>query len=81
MSLWWLIANFIMNMEFLLIENENSKREDTWGINLYPDKTDENFVEYDSMINLKPAHGNRTCNVESEEIQKKIKEIVSCIVK
>ena len=69
------------DMEVLLIENENSKREDTWGINLYPDEAEESFVEFDSMINLKPMHGNRTRNVEDEAIQKKIKEIVSRIIR
>lgn len=69
------------DMEVLLIENENSKREDTWGINLYPDETEENFIEFDSMINLKPMHGNRTRHVEDEETQKKIKEIINHIVK
>ena len=74
-------GEFHSDIEVLLVENENSKREDTWGINLYPDETEENFVEFDSMINLKPMHGNRTRNVEDEKVQKKIKEIVNRIVK
>lgn len=70
-----------VDMEVLLVENENSKREDTWGINLYPDETEEGFVEFDSMINLKPMHGNRTRNIEDEAIRKKIKEIVNRIIR
>lgn len=69
------------DMEVLLVESENSKREDTWGINLYLDETGEGFIEFDSMVNLKPMHDNRTRNVESEAIQKKIKEIINRIVK
>lgn len=70
-----------VDMEVLLVENENSKREDTWGVNLYPDETEENFVEFDSMINLKPIQNNLTRNVEDKGIQKKIKEIINRIVK
>lgn len=40
--------------EVLLTELEGSKREYTWGINLYPEKTGNDFVEFDSMVNLKP---------------------------
>lgn len=74
-------GEFHSDMEVLLAENENSKREDTWGINLYPDEAEEGFIEFDSMINLKPVHGNRTRNVEDEIIQKKIREIINRIVK
>jgi hypothetical protein len=68
------------DMETLLMENENSLRKDTWGINLYPENSGEDFVEFDSMVNLKPALGNRTRNVEDKEVREKIKEIVSKLV-
>ena len=55
------------DMETLLMEKENSLRKDTWGINLYPENSEEDFIEFDSMINLKPALGNRTRNVEDEK--------------
>lgn len=70
-----------VDMEVVLLEKENSKREDTWGLNLYPDETEENFIEFDSMINLKPMYGNKTRNVDDEAKQKKIREIVDRIVK
>ena len=63
-----------------LIEKEGSKREDTWGINLYPEKRGAGFLEFDSMINLKPAFGNRTRGVEDENIRKNISDIISRIV-
>ena len=68
------------DMETLLMENENSSRKDTWGINLYPENTGEDFVEFDSMINLKPALGNRTRNVENKEMREKIKMIVNKLI-
>lgn len=69
------------DMEVLLVENENSKREETWGINLHLNEAKDGFIEFDSMINLKPTHGNRTRNVENEVIRKKIREITSRIIR
>lgn len=62
--------------QFLL--KSGSKQEDLWGINLYLDEEDiEDIVEFDSMINLRPAQNNRSRGVEDPIIQAKIKEIVA----
>ena len=37
----------------------------------------DDFVEFDSMINMRPSQGNRSRSVDSPEIRKKIMEIVS----
>lgn len=70
-----------VDIQSQLIEKEDSLGEDTWGINLYLDKSGEDFIEFDSMINLKPILGNKTRGVEDVRIQNKIKEIVTIIVK
>lgn len=59
-----------------LIEKENSEPKNLWGINLYPEIAGDDFIEFDSMINLKPAFNNRTRGVESAEIREKIIKIV-----
>ena len=64
----------------LLIEN-GSKCENLWGINIYPDNKDEDWVEFDSMINLKPGLGHRTRGMENPEIREKIIKIVNKLVK
>ncbi len=66
--------------EVLLMEEIGSKREDTWGINLYLEKSGEDFLEFDSMINLKPHYGNRSRGVEDPVLRDKIKSIVEKIV-
>jgi len=58
-----------------------SKQETLWGINFYPQKKDEEFIEFDSVINLKPAQGNRSRGIENPQIQKRIKEIVERLIK
>lgn len=56
----------------LLIEKEKSEPRDLWGVNFYPEETGEKFIEFDSVINIKPSFGNRTRGVESEETKNKI---------
>lgn len=69
-----------VDIQSLLLEKEHSRGDTTWGINLYLEKTGDEFIEFDSMVNLKPALGNRTRGVENKDIQNKIKEIVSKLV-
>ena len=66
--------------EARLLEN-GSRQEDLWGINLYPELTDENWLEFDSLINLRPLQNNRSRGVDNPEIRKKIIEIVNSLVK
>lgn len=66
--------------EVLLLEN-GSKPEDLWGINIYPEEKGENFIEFDSMINLRPAQGNRTRGVDSSATREKIKKIAHKLIK
>ena len=58
-----------------------SKQKDLWGINVYPEffGTDE-FIEFDSMINLRPWQDNRSRGIDNEEIQEKIVNIVNKLV-
>ena len=67
--------------EQILLE-DGSKQEDLWGFNFLPEfgKDDPNFIEFDSMINLRPAQGNRTRSVDNPEIRKQIVAIVEKLV-
>ena len=66
--------------EAFLMEKEVSKREYVWGINLYPEKTGNDWIEFDSVINLKPAFGNRSRGIDNLTIQEKIRNIVEKLV-
>lgn len=59
---------------------QGSRQENLWGVNFYPDNSGEDFVEFDSMVNIRPRQGNRSRGVESEEIRKKIREVVNRLV-
>lgn len=67
--------------EYVLLEEHDSKQEHLWGINLFPDQAGtERFLVFDSMINLRPAWGNRTRGVDDPKIQEKIRTIVNKLV-
>lgn len=73
-------ASLHADEEYFLLEND-SKQEHLWGINLFPDEFGKDeFVVFDSMINLRPGQGNRSRGVENPEIQKRIKKIVKKLV-
>jgi len=72
-------AELHADLESLLLE-KNSQQEHLWGINLYPFLSGDDFLEFDSMINIRPAQNNRSRGVESVEIQNQIKAIINEII-
>jgi len=67
------------DLEALLMEN-GSVGKNLWGINLYPEIKDEGWIEFDSMINLRPSQNNRSRGVEDPLIQKKIVAIANQLI-
>ena len=65
--------------EALLLET-GSKQENIWGINIYTEKKDDEFIEFDSIINIRPSFGNKSREVENPDVRKKIKEIVKELI-
>jgi hypothetical protein len=65
--------------EELLLQT-GSRHASLWGINLYPDAGAEDWIEFDSLINLRPAQGNRTRGVDDPERRQRILDIVSRLV-
>lgn len=58
-----------------------SLQNDLWGINLHPDKYGTNeFIEFDSMINLRPSQGNSSKGVQDEGTRAKIIKLINGVV-
>ena len=66
--------------EALLMEKEGSESEYLWGINFYPEKSGEEWIEFNSMVNIKPTHGNPSRGIDSPEIREKILKITRKLV-
>ena len=59
---------------------DGSRQRDLWGINLYPGERGPDWIEFDSMINLRPRDGNRSRGVDDERIRARIREVVRALV-
>ncbi len=73
-----LVVNIEMHVdgEQFLLEN-GSIQKDIWGINLYPEKFGTNeFVEFDSMINIRPSQNNISRNIEDKKIRQLILDLI-----
>ena len=68
-------AELHSDLEALLLDR-GSKQKDLWGINIYPEQKGDGFIEFDSMINLRPSQGNKSRGVEDKALRAKIIGIV-----
>ena len=62
-----------------LIE-DGSRQSNLWGINLYPAEPSQDLIEFDSMINVRPAQGNRSRSVEDEALRTRIRTLVERLI-
>ena len=60
--------------------DDGSRQSDLWGINLYPGEQGAGWIQFDSMINVRPAQGNRSRDVESEGVRDAIRRVVASLV-
>ena len=59
-----------------------SSQADLWGINLHPAEFgQDDWIEFDSMINIRPRQGNRSRGVENAAAQEKIVAVVGRLVR
>jgi hypothetical protein len=72
-------AELHADQEALLLER-GSNQADLWGINLYPELSSEEFVEFDSMINLRPSQNNRSRGIEDPSTRERILAIIDRLV-
>ena len=73
-------AELHADLESLLLQ-QGAKQVNLWGINLYPELPKSQFIEFDSLINIRPSVGNKSRNVENKQLCKRIIEIVAKRIK
>jgi hypothetical protein len=59
---------------------DGSRQEDLWGANYYPGRGSEDCIEYTSLINIRPARGNRSMEVLDEGTRERIRELTGRLV-
>lgn len=69
-------ADLHADLERLLLES-GSSGEDLWGFNLWVEEEGDDFIEYDSLINIRSWQGNPSRDVLNPEVRQAIKKLVS----
>ena len=68
-------ADLHADLEQMLLKN-GSAQENLWGFNLWVEEAREDFIEYDSLINIRSWQGNPSRDVLDPEVRGKIRQIV-----
>ena len=68
-------ADLHADLEQMLLKN-GSAQENLWGFNLWVEEAGEDFIEYDSLINIRSWQGNPSRDVLDPEVREKIRQIV-----
>lgn len=67
--------------EEAVLLSEGSHQANLWGINLYPAEFGApDFIEFDSVINIRPSQGNRTRSMDDASLRARISAIVARLV-
>jgi hypothetical protein len=65
--------------EAVLLE-QGSAQTDLWGINIYPEKPRSEWIEFDSLVNIRPRQNNRSRVVEDAGTRELIQEIMNSLI-
>ena len=59
-----------------LLVQQGSKSEDVWGFNIRFEEDENGVLEFYSMVNIKPAHGNKSRSILDEHIAQSAEEVI-----
>jgi len=57
-----------------------SRQTDLWGANYYPGRGPEECIEYTSLINIRPAQGNRSMLIADSGLRARVREITFALI-
>ena len=69
-------ADLHSDLERILLE-DGSAQEDLWGFNLWVEEEGDDFIEFDSLINIRSWQGNPSRDVVDPAVREAIKSTVN----
>ena len=63
-----------------LLLQKGSRQADLWGANYYPGKGPEGCIEYTSLINIRPAQGNRNMLIADPSIRERVRDVTFALI-
>ena len=73
-------AELHSDLESMMLD-AGSSQENLWGINFYPREDADLFIEFDSLINIRPKQNNRARTIQDPEVERKIVSVVNKWIK
>ena len=65
--------------EHVLLER-GSRQTDLWGANYYPGRGREDCIEFTSLINIRPARGNRGMEIEDPAVRERVQALTFALI-
>ena len=65
--------------ESLLLER-GSRQADVWGANYYPGRGRAECIEFTSLINIRPAQGNRSMVIEDAVLKERVRDLALALI-
>ncbi len=60
--------------------DDGSTQADLWGATYYPGRGRELCVEYTALINIRPAQGNRSMEIQDPAVRQRVRELTFALV-
>ena len=59
---------------------DGSQQEHLWGANYYPGRGRDGCIEYTALINIRPAHNNRSMLIEDPELRERVRDLTYALI-
>ena len=63
-----------------MLLDDGSRQADLWGANYYPGRGREECIEYTSLINIRPAQGNRNMEIQDGAVRERVRQLTLALV-
>ncbi len=60
--------------------DDGSRQADLWGANYYPGRGPEESIEYTALINIRPAHGNRSMEIQDPAVRGRVRQLTASLI-
>jgi hypothetical protein len=60
--------------------DSGARQANLWGANYYPGRGPEGCIEYTSLINIRPAAGNRSMELQDPALRERVREITYALL-
>ena len=59
---------------------DGSRQADLWGANYYPGRGSDECIEYTALINIRPAQGNRSMEIQDPAVRDRVRRLTVALI-